>query len=143
MNLIEYFQKPHDSEQESAAADLIQRRNELRRAWSADTGGVCPINPHTNCEISGSPGGDGDGGFRSPGSRTGAPNSAHRDGLAVDDYDPGNAFDDWLTTFDEDGGARNAMLALHGLYREAPEATPGWAHIQTRAPASGRRTFAP
>jgi hypothetical protein len=143
VNLLEYFQKPHTFEQERAAADLIHRRNELRRAWSKETGGVCPVNPHTNCEISGSPNGDGDGGFRTPGSRTGAPNSAHREGLALDDYDPFNEFDDWLTTFDEDAGARNAMLALHGLYREHPDSTVGWTHLTTRPPISGRRTFTP
>jgi hypothetical protein len=137
----EYFRKPRSWEQERAAADLIERRNELRKAWRKDTGGMCPVNPYTQSEISGSPNGDGDGGFRTPGSRTGAANSAHREGLAIDDWDPDNAFDDWLTTFDEDGGARNAMLALHGLFRESPDQTLGWSHLSTRPPPSGKRTY--
>lgn len=143
MTIDEFFRKPHSPEHAAYAADLISRRNQLRAEWGKATGKTCPIDPDTRSEISGSVGGDGDGGFRTPGSRTGALNSAHREAMAVDDYDPDNAFDDWITLFDEDGGARNAMLALHGLYREAPEHTYGWTHLQTRAPASGRRTFQP
>jgi len=37
----------------------------------------------------------------------------------------------------------DALLEAHGLYREHPEATPGWCHLTTRAPKSGRRTFYP
>jgi hypothetical protein len=29
------------------------------------------------------------------------------------------------------------------LYREDPGSTPGWVHLTTRAPKSGRRTFIP
>jgi hypothetical protein len=142
VNVTEYFRKPHSVEQERAAADLISRRNQLRREFAEATGLNSHFNPHTRCEISGSPNGDGDGGFRTPGSRTGAPNSAHRDAMAVDDYDPHNEFDDWISTFDEPDG-NNAMLALHGLYRESPLFSVGWVHLTTRAPPSGRRTYNP
>lgn len=139
----QYFRKPHTPAQAAAAADLIERRNALRREWSSATGKTPPIDPDTGTEISGSRDGDGDGGFRTPGSRTGSRLSSHRDAQGLDDCDPQDEFDDWLTTFDEDGGRKNAMLEKYGLYRESPEATPGWSHLTTRAPGSGKRTFMP
>jgi hypothetical protein len=138
ITLTEYFQKPHSKEQEEAAADLLSRRNALRAEWDD----AYPVNPYTGTEISGSINGDGDGGFRTPGSRAGAPNSAHKTAQAVDDYDPGDEFDRWLDQFEGPDGT-NSKLEQYGLYREAPEDTPNWCHLTTRAPPSGRRTFKP
>lgn len=138
----EYYRKPHSSTQESATVDLLDRRNRLRAEWSAATGMTAPVDPDTGTEISGKQGGDGDGGFRTPGSKTGAVNSSHREARAVDDYDPGNEFDTWLDSFEGPDG-ENSKLEEYGLYREASSHTPGWTHLQTRPPASGRRSFIP
>jgi len=88
------------------------------------------INPRTKTYVSG----EQYGGFRPQSCPIGAPHSAHKLGLACDVYDPDGALDAYLT---------DAILAAHGAYREAPSATPGWAHITSRAPASGHRTFMP
>ncbi len=138
----EYFRKPHSTTQESHAANLIGRRNALRQEWTAATGKTCPVDPDTSCEISGKQGGDGDGGFRTPGSREGASNSSHREARGIDDFDPAGELDAWLDQF-EAGAGGNSMLEKHGLYREHPSVTPTWCHLTTRAPASGKRTFMP
>lgn len=134
ITIEELFRKPHTAEQADAAEDLLARVVALLLV--AEAAGVYKnwINPHTGSVISGSKDGDGDGGFRTPGSKTGAPQSAHRDARAVDIYDPLNALDNWLT---------DERLEVVDLYREAPAATPGWCHLQSRAPGSGRRTFQP
>lgn len=142
MTTEQYFRKPHTPKQEADAQDLLNRRNALRAQWTMETGRTPPIDQDTDSEISGVERGDGDGGFRTPGSRTGAAGSSHRHAKGVDDYDPDNAFDTWLDTF-EDGKGGNSMLERHGLYREHPSATPGWCHLTTRAPGSGKRTFYP
>lgn len=139
----QYFRKPHTPQQAADAADLLARRDALRADWMAATGRTCPVDPDTDSEISGAAGGDGDGGFRTPGTRTGAEHSSHRRAKGVDDYDPDNALDEWLTTFDTDGGRHNAMLEKHDLYREHPSATKGWCHLTTLPPGSGKRTFMP
>jgi hypothetical protein len=130
----EYFNKPHSPAQLEAAEDLLARVAALLILAQAVGAYDNWINPHTASRISGSKNGDGDGGFRTPGSREGAPNSAHRDARGVDVYDPLNRLDDWIT---------DDVLKRCGLYREAPSATPGWTHLQTRAPGSGMRTFRP
>ena len=66
----------------------------------------------------------------------GAKNSSHIEGLAVDLMRSAS-----LRTFLE------ANLTKYDIYMEAPQATGnddnGWLHITTRAPASGKRVFAP
>lgn len=74
------------------------------------------------------------GGFRPQSCPIGAPQSAHKVGMAVDLYDPANALDDWIT---------DEVLTQCGLYREAPRATDTWCHLSTRRPPSGKRTFIP
>jgi len=139
--VAEYFRKPHSWEQEERAGGLLANVEALRQ--EAEREGVArSLDPDTGCEISGSKGGDGDGGFRTPGSDTGVPGSAHRSGEAVDVYDPENKLDTWLDTF-ETGDGGNTKLSVYGLFREAPDSTPGWCHLQTRAPGSGKRTFQP
>ena len=142
ITLEAYFQaKPHTPEDDIAASDLLARVNELRD--EAERAGVHrQICPNTGTEISGSKGGAGDGGFRLPGATTGSPGSSHKEAKAVDAYDPGAYLDEWLDTF-EHGNGDNTMLEKHGLYREHPGSTPGWCHLSTRAPRSGRRTFHP
>lgn len=122
------------------ALSLLMRVGELLSEARADGVNVDLIDPDTGTEISGSKGGSGDGGFRLQDSKTGAPGSAHKNGEAVDKYDPDNALDTWLDKFDT-GTAGNTKLEYHGLFREHGDDTPGWCHIQTRAPKSGKRTF--
>lgn len=66
------------------------------------------------------------------------PRSLHLRCQAVDLYDPDGDLDEWLLS--EDG--QRVMTDL-GLWHEHPAATKGWAHVQTRPPASKRRTFYP
>lgn len=149
INTDDYFRKPHSTAQLAAASDLVGRVNDLTHEAERAGGFTFVIDPDTGSCISGRKGGDGDGGFRTPSSATGAPDSAHRvlpaekpKGAAVDIHDPGNRLDTWLDGF-EDGHGGNSMLEKHDLYREAPSATQSWCHLTTRAPASGHRTFQP
>lgn len=143
ITLEQYFQaKPHAPQHETAAQDLITRRNRLRKEWSADTGKEPPLCPNTGTEISGSKNGQGDGGFRLQTATTGADHSSHKEARGVDDFDPGDELDTWLDRF-EDGAGGNSKLEQYGLYREHPSATHGWCHLTTRAPGSGHRTFHP
>lgn len=155
ITVAQYFgQKPHSDAQEAAALDLLGKRNALRVEWMQATGRTCPIDPDTGTEISGSRGGAGDGGFRLTTATTGKIGSSHKclpadkpNGAGVDDFDgPDDAFDKWLDTF-ETGDGGNTKLEECGLYREHPDDTQaglnGWCHLQTRAPASGRRTYRP
>ena len=139
----QYFgAKPHTPEHEEDAADLLARVNALVDE-AVEDGAFTPTQcPNTGSEISGSKGGSGDGGFRLQTATTGSPNSSHKQARAVDVYDPLNRLDEWLDAF-EFGVGDNTMLAKHGLYREAPHATPTWCHMSNRAPGSGRRTFNP
>jgi hypothetical protein len=96
------------------------------------TGFVFKINPLTGTII----GGESLGGFRPQDCPIGAPKSAHKQGQAVDIYDPDNAIDNWLT-------GHQALLKDYGLYFEHPTATPRWSHWSTRKPKSGRTFFYP
>jgi hypothetical protein len=60
--------------------------------------------------------------------------SQHRHAHAVDIFDPENALDNWLT---------DDTLRAYGLYREHPDSTPGWCHLQDVPPRSGHFTFVP
>lgn len=139
----DYFgAKPHSEDQEAAALDLLERVNKLLAAARAAGAYWDWIDPDTGSQISGSKGGAGDGGFRLPTATTGSPHSSHKEAKAVDVYDPIGKLDDWLSEYDgPDWG--NGVLEQFALYREAPTATPGWCHLTTRAPGSGRRTFNP
>lgn len=144
----QYFgAKPHTESHQANAADLLRRRNDLRAEWMGATGKTCPIDPDTGTEVSGSRSGAGDGGFRLETATTGRILSSHKRGCGVDDYDPGDELDTWLDGFEvpmengQPGG--NTKLAGYGLYREHPGATPGWCHLQSIAPTSGKRTYFP
>lgn len=142
ISLKDYFEKPHTEEQAAAASTLIDRVNALVEEAIAARAFEWVIDPDTFTNISGRSGGDGDGGFRTPSSTTGATASSHRIAEGVDVFDPGDKLDRWLNGF-EDSYDGNSMLEKHGLYRESPQATIGWVHLTTREPGSGKRTFQP
>ena len=91
-----------------------------------------PINPATKSGVSGQT----FGGFRPQDCPQGAPNSSHKEGLAVDRYDPKGEIDKWCMS------NQDALIKC-GIYLEHPDATPGWSHWTTRAPRSGNRVFHP
>jgi hypothetical protein len=147
ITIEQYFAgKFHTLPHEEAACLLLTRENALYTEFCMLTSTLylpTDIDPDTGTEISGSRDGRGDGGFRESTSTTGKTDSAHKQARAVDRYDPADKYDNWISKFDSDEGRRNVMLEKHKLYREHPSATPGWAHITTRAPASGKRTYYP
>ena len=119
--------KDWDNRSKSNAIELLKRVNLM-----LDTYGNVPINVTTNSQVSGQK----YGGFRPQSCTEGAPSSAHKEGRAVDIYDPKDALDKWLTNNPE-------KLISFNLFREHPSATSGWCHLTTRAPNSGKRTFYP
>lgn len=138
----QYFQaKPHDAIQAIAADALLDAVNGLIAEFVTKGGSVYQC-PNTGTQISGSKGGQGDGGFRLETATTGKGHSSHKEARGVDVFDPHDILDNWLTTFDK-GLEKNAMLEKYGLYREHPGTTPTWCHLTTRAPLSGHRTFWP
>lgn len=90
------------------------------------------INPATGTGVSGQT----LGGFRPQNTSTGAPRSAHKEGMAVDRYDPKNEIDDWLMAHPE-------ALSKHGIYIEHPDDTPRWSHWSIKRPGSGKHIFKP
>lgn len=76
------------------------------------------------------------GGFRPQVCSQGASHSKHKEGLAVDRYDPDGKIDAWCT-------AHLPELERCGIWIESPVATPGWSHWQCVPPRSGRRVFLP
>ena len=139
INTTQYFAKPHTSQHEELAEDLLLRVNSLRDEFFEETKAQRLIDPDTGTEISGSKGGAGDGGFRTPTEG----DSAHEHAMAVDAYDPGDLLDNWITKFDGKDGVTNWKLESYDLYREHPSKTPGWCHLTTRRPGTGNRTFYP
>lgn len=116
-------------ERKANAETLLDRVNALLN--DAETDGLPgPINPATGSRVSG----ETLGGFRPQDAAQGAPKSNHKQGRAIDIFDPGNKLDAWLD---------DAKLEHFDLYREAPDATRGWCHLASVPPASGRRTFRP
>ena len=114
---------------EANADELLRRVNSLLEAcimlgWSP------MVNPSTGTLISGQK----NGGWRPQACPIGAPNSSHKQGAGVDVADGSGKLDTLIT---------DDLLAEYDLFRESPEATPGWVHLTTRAPKSGRRTFYP
>lgn len=89
-------------------------------------------NPTTHSQISGSQ----YGGFRPQEYALGAAHSAHKEGLAVDIYDPDGKIDAWCM-------ANQEKLKQCGIYIEHPYATLSWSHWTIRPPASGNTVFYP
>lgn len=134
ITLEQYFgAKDHTDEQAAAATGMLEKVNALID-WARLGGFMGAIDPDTGTQISGSKGGSGDGGFRLSNAATGKPGSKHKLARAVDVYDPGDVLDRILA---------DADLARFGLFREHPDDTPGWCHLQDLAPGSGNRTFKP
>ena len=112
--------------------------NKLLKAVSAlwfaaeQSGVVFRDNPHTECCVSG----ETYGGFRPQSCAQGATHSSHKEGLAVDIYDPKGEVDDWCI-----GNLKR--LEECGIYIEAPSSTAGWSHWTIHPPASGHRVFLP
>jgi hypothetical protein len=95
------------------------------------------INPRTGCIISG----ETYGGFRPKSCPIGAENSSHKQGKAVDIYDPHGDIDTFLLENPE-------LLVECGIYIEHPAKTNGWSHwaIKTSpedSPRSGHHIFFP
>ena len=135
ITLAQYFiGRTHSTAQSTSANDLLNKVNALLYDYTLTTGNEVQINPATNSLISGVT----EGGFRLPECTQGAPNSSHKQAQAVDIHDEDGELDKWIT---------DKILAQYNLWREAPEATEGWAHLTTRPQASyittGRRTFFP
>lgn len=95
-------------------------------------GMVFPVNPTTGSGVSGKT----FGGFRPQNCPQGASNSSHKEGQAVDRYDPQGELCAWAM-------ANLEKLEDHGLYMEHPSATQSWWHLTTRRPGSGNRVFYP
>lgn len=104
----------------------------ILEAYAAQDGVRFPVNPATRSGVSGKR----YGGFRPQSCHIGAPSSAHKEGLAVDLFDPRGNIDKWCL-------ANQDKLALFGIYIEHPSETAGWSHWTVRAPASGRHVFFP
>ena len=111
----------------SACADLEQ--------MALADGIEFPINPATKSGVSGQT----YGGWRPWNCPIGAQNSSHKQGLAVDLYDPQGRIDAWCMMHSGKGG----YLEQCGIYIEHPDATKGWSHWSIKAPGSGRRVFYP
>lgn len=117
--------------QEDNIEQLVATCNALIEVMEAD-GITFKVNPITGSIVSG----ETLGGFRPMDCPIGAPNSAHKQGMAVDLYDPENKIDDWLYF-------HAPKLEKCGLWFEHKSATPYWSHWSIRQPKSGRRFFHP
>lgn len=124
-------------EHRANAEELCGRVNALLERAEAD-GVVVTINPKTGTQISGNQ----NGGWRPQSCSIGAPNSAHKQGMAVDLFDPGNVLDRWIMQRPKVDGWPDVLVELE-LSIEHPDATPGWCHLDTRVRASGNRVFRP
>lgn len=131
ITMEQYFgDKPHSNEQLLSAMILLSRVESLLTA-ARDAGAYKDEENHkTASTISG----EGNGGFRTPECPIGAPHSAHKEAKAIDIYDPENKLDAWIS---------DEILEIWDLYREAPDSTIHWCHLQTRPTVSGHRTFIP
>lgn len=93
---------------------------------------VFPVNMVTKSGVSGQT----YGGFRPQNCPQGSAKSAHKEGLAVDRYDPHGEIDAYLL-------GHQFLLVKHGIYIEHPDKTERWSHWSIRPPKSGRHVFYP
>lgn len=115
------------------ALKLLTKVNSLMAI--AMTNGVdFPENPKTRSQVSG----DRNGGFRPQDCPIGAPNSAHKNCMAVDIYDPEGDIDSWLNTPEGKRAAEDL-----DMYFEVASVTHGWSHWSILRPGSGRHFFYP
>ena len=120
-----------NAERRGNAEALLPPVNALLAEALAD-GITLHVNPATGSYVSGQT----YGGFRPQDCTQGAPGSSHKQGQAVDVYDPLHKLAPWCL-------ANLDRLEAHGRYMEHPDATGTWCHLTTRAPHSGRRAFYP
>ena len=118
-------------ERKQNALLLLEACRKLEMEMLLD-GVLFPNNPATGSGVSGTQ----YGGFRPQSCPEGAPRSAHKEGQAVDRYDPANAIDNWLLSHPD-------ALVRHGIYIEHPDYSPKWSHWAVRAPGSGKHIFIP
>jgi hypothetical protein len=116
------------------AQRLLSSVNSLMSIAMAD-GVKFQTNPKTNSQVSG----ETYGGFRPQDCPQGAPNSSHKEGLAVDIYDPFGHIDAWLL---QSPRAQSAIESLD-MYFEHPSKTESWSHWSIKRPGSGKRFFYP
>lgn len=137
MITLEQYVGPHaDSpdwtpERQANATKLLVRCGELEAEMVA-AGVYFPDNPTTGSGVSGQT----FGGFRPQNCTQGAPHSSHKEGLAVDRYDPHGDIDNWLM-------AHQDALTCYGIFIEHPDSTHGWSHWSIKAPGSGNHVFLP
>lgn len=136
INFAQYFGGWIDSpdattERKQNAETLLLAVAKLQSMAEAD-GVDFPINPNTETQVSGNT----YGGFRPQSCCQGSAHSAHKEGMAVDFYDPHGYIDEWcMLNLDK--------LEECELYLENPDSTKGWCHLGTRRPASGKRVYFP
>jgi hypothetical protein len=137
MITLEQYVGPHASspdwtpQRQANARRLLDACINLESLASAN-GITFPINPATGSGVSGQT----FGGFRPQNCTQGAAHSSHKEGLAVDRYDPHGDIDAWcMENLD--------LLEGAGIYIEHPDSTPHWSHWTIKAPNSGRRVFYP
>lgn len=120
-----------NDEREANAIAFLERAEGLYNEM-VEAGVVFHENPATKSQVSGQM----YGGFRPQSCSQGAPNSSHKEGRAVDWYDPHGEIDAWLM-------AHQDKLVEHGIYIEHPDATQHWSHWSDKPPGSGKHVFRP
>lgn len=115
-------------------ANAVRLLYVVERLWkeAEAVGVVFQYNPRTHTQVAG----ETFGGFRPQDCPIGAPKSSHKEGLAVDIYDPFGMIDNWCFTHQD-------RLKAHGIHIEHPDATAHWSHWTIKAPASGNTVFYP
>jgi hypothetical protein len=128
----EWFGHPDITETVKGNVQRLLTACETLSRLAAEEGLVFPTNPATKSGVSGVK----YGGFRPQSCTIGAPKSAHKEGLAVDRFDPSGAIDEWCINNQD-------LLEFCGIYIEHPSATVGWSHWSIKAPKSGKTVFYP
>lgn len=127
-----HWESPDVTEERKANAERLLALCERLESIAVADGVEFPDNPATGSGVSGVT----FGGFRPQNCPQGAPHSAHKEGMAVDRYDPHGLIDAYLM-------ANQHLLTECGIFIEHPDSTPGWSHWSNRAPGSGHHVFYP
>ena len=127
-----WLEHPDATEERKENAETLLLAVAKLQNYAELDGVVFPANGSTSSQISGST----YGGFRPQSCCQGSAKSAHKEGQAVDLYDPHGYIDEWCM-------ANLDKLEECGIYLESPMSTYGWSHWGTRRPCSGKRVFYP